>query len=203
MDGDAPMKYRVTLPADVEVGSNVPVSLGGKEFSLPIPDYVAPGQTVIAIAPSASETVDGSDNNSTTNPLVNVQVEVAVATLIDDNVRAPVVCAKRVPDGEGGPTAVPSTAEADSNRSDDQIKFSLSSAPSTSASPSAPLRRATELTAIEYRQTDKAERYQMTIPMDASSGGIVPVNVGGKEFNVRIPGYVIPGETVVVIVPQV
>jgi hypothetical protein len=161
VDGDAPLKYRLTLPSNVAVGYPLRVSLGGKDYTLLIPDFVSPGQTVIAIAPG--------DDPATRNPLASPSKATSI------------------------PVAVPMEGVS---REEDRM---TASPPKLQSYPS--LKIITEIFAIEYRSTDTAAKYQMTLPDDIPAGRIITVNLDGREFNVKLPDNVRPGDSVIIVVP--
>jgi len=45
------VRYHLNIPNDANPGQTIRVSLGGREFSVIIPDYVKRGETVILLAP--------------------------------------------------------------------------------------------------------------------------------------------------------
>lgn len=51
-EGDAPEKFAVTVPADAVPGISLRVRLGGREFSVLLPDYIKPGEAIIVITPA-------------------------------------------------------------------------------------------------------------------------------------------------------
>ncbi len=51
-EGDAPVKYYLTVPQDVVFGEILQVELGGRAMSVKIPDYIHPGEKVIIVAPA-------------------------------------------------------------------------------------------------------------------------------------------------------
>lgn len=57
IEGDTPLKYMVVLPKDAVPGSIVRVKLGGKEFSILLPDYLDRGEKIVVIAPAPSSAI--------------------------------------------------------------------------------------------------------------------------------------------------
>jgi len=54
--GDIPEKFAVTIPLDAVPGTLLRVLLGGREFSVMLPDYIHPGEKIIVIAPAPTFT---------------------------------------------------------------------------------------------------------------------------------------------------
>jgi hypothetical protein len=54
--GDAPMKYSLRVPQDATPGNIIQVKLGGREFSILLPEYISRDEQIIAIAPAATVT---------------------------------------------------------------------------------------------------------------------------------------------------
>ena len=52
-EGDAQVRYTLTIPSDVSPPQTLTVSLGSREFRVDVPDYVARSETVVVIAPAA------------------------------------------------------------------------------------------------------------------------------------------------------
>ena len=130
-EGDTPVKYMLTLPPEAIPGNILRVKLGGREFSINLPDYLVRGEKIIVVAPASPPP------------------QYSKAAIVME---------------------------------------------STSPSPR-------EIKAIEFRDGDVPSRYPYTIPSDALSGQLIPVALSGRDFTIRIPDYVRPGETVIVIAP--
>jgi len=50
--GDTPLLFHLTIPQDAQINQIVKVDLGGREFSVKIPDYVRNGEKVVVVAPA-------------------------------------------------------------------------------------------------------------------------------------------------------
>lgn len=50
--GDSPLLFHLSIPNDAKPDQIIKVDLGGREFSVKIPDYVRPGEKVIVVAPA-------------------------------------------------------------------------------------------------------------------------------------------------------
>jgi len=58
-----------------------------------------------------------------------------------------------------------------------------------------------EILVQEFRTGDSPLLFHLTIPDNAKANQIIQVDLGGREFNVKIPDYVQQGEKVVVVAP--
>lgn len=52
-EGDSQVRFALSIPSDVNPPQTLTVSLGGREFHVDVPDYVARNETVVVIAPAA------------------------------------------------------------------------------------------------------------------------------------------------------
>jgi hypothetical protein len=141
-EGDTPVKYMLTLPQDATPGNVLRVKLGGRDFSILLPDYLDRGEKIIVIAPAS-------------------------------------------PPPQYSKAAV--VIEPSSPSSPPQREYST------------PPPR--EIRAIEFRDGDVPSRYPYTIPSDAYPGLLTPITLAGRDFTIKIPDYVRPGEAVIVVAP--
>lgn len=138
-EGDTPIKYMLTLPQEAIPGVVLRVKLGGRDFSILIPDYLERGEKIIIIAPASPP---------------------------------------------------PQYSKA-------AIVIESSSAPPREYSTPPPR----EIKAIEFRDGDVPTRYPFTIPSDSYPGQLTAVALSGRDFTIRIPDYVRPGEPVIIVAP--
>ena len=62
------MKYKLDLPLDAAPGSILRVKLGGRDFSILLPDYLNRGETIVVIAPAGPAPISTSYIPATTAP---------------------------------------------------------------------------------------------------------------------------------------
>lgn len=136
-EGDTPIKYMLTLPQDATPGTVLRVKLGGRDFSILLPDYLERGEKIIVIAPASPPP------------------QYSKAAIV------------------------------------------IESAPPREYSTPPPR----EIKAIEFRDGDVPSRYPYTIPSDSYSGQLTPVTLSGRDFTIKIPDYVRPGEAVIIVAP--
>ena len=52
--GDSEVRYHLTIPNDSKPGETITALLGGRSFTVTLPDYVRRDETVVVVAPGAS-----------------------------------------------------------------------------------------------------------------------------------------------------
>lgn len=59
-----------------------------------------------------------------------------------------------------------------------------------------------ELYVQEYKVGDNIARYYLDIPQDSKPNQILRIQLGEREFNLKVPDYVRVGERVIVVAPN-
>ena len=51
-EGDAAVRYYLTIPPDIQYDQPIQVDLGGRVMTVRIPDYIRKGEKIIVVAPA-------------------------------------------------------------------------------------------------------------------------------------------------------
>jgi hypothetical protein len=51
-EGDAPVRYYLTIPHDIQYNQPIQVDLGGRVMTVKVPDYIHKGEKIIVVAPA-------------------------------------------------------------------------------------------------------------------------------------------------------
>lgn len=51
-EGDAPVRYYLTIPHDIQYDQPIQVDLGGRVMTVKIPDFINKGEKIIVVAPA-------------------------------------------------------------------------------------------------------------------------------------------------------
>jgi hypothetical protein len=51
-EGDAPVRYYLTIPHDIQYNQPIQVDLGGRVMTVKIPDFIHRGEKIIVVAPA-------------------------------------------------------------------------------------------------------------------------------------------------------
>ena len=51
-EGDAPVRYSLTIPHDIQYNQPIQVDLGGRVMTVKVPDYIHKGEKIIVVAPA-------------------------------------------------------------------------------------------------------------------------------------------------------